>query len=104
MGSALLKLLGMKSGTPEELNHARGDLAEKGLVEVIKKVFDAASDKEVVVYQGPRIRVPGELIQYYQEKDIVIINKKTKTVYDIESKVTLAEKPGNKAVKQTLKL
>merc|ERR1719458_2186265 len=94
----------MKPGTPEELTHAKGDLAEKEVVEEIKKVFDAASDKEMVVYQGPRIRVPGELIQFYQEKDIVIINKKTKTVYNIESKAKLAERPGNKAVKQTLKL
>merc|ERR1712016_321721 len=92
----------MRPGPPEELTHAKGDLQE--LVEEIKKVFDAASDKEVVVYQGPRIRVPGELIQFYQEKDIVIINKKTKTVYNIESKSKLAERPGNKAVKQTLKL
>merc|ERR550525_843078 len=104
MGSAVLDLLGMKPGPPEELSHARGDLAEKELVEEIKKVFDAASDKEVVVYQGPRIRVPGKLIQFYQEKDVVIINKKTKTVYNIESKSKLAERPGNKAVKQTLKL
>merc|ERR1719458_1031267 len=94
----------MKPGTPEELTHAKGDLAEKEVVEEIKKVFDAASDKEMVVYQGPRIREPGKLIQFYQEKDIVIINKKTKTVYNIESKAKLAERPGNKAVKQTLKL
>merc|ERR550525_1399428 len=104
MGSAVLKPLDMKPGPPEELSHARGDLAEKELVEEIKKVFDAASDKEVVVYQGPRIRVPGELIQFYQEKDIVIVNKKTKTVYNIESKSKLAERPGNNAVKQTQKL
>merc|ERR1719458_1622658 len=94
----------MKPGTPEELTHAKGDLAEKELVEEIKKVFDAASDKEVGVYQGPRIREPGKLIQFYQEKDIVIVNMKTKTVYNIESKAKLAERPGNKAVKQTLKL
>ena len=104
MGSAVLKLLGMKPGPPEELSHAKGDLAEKELVEEIKKVFDAASDKEVVVYQGPRIRVPGELIQFYQEKDMVIVNKKTKTIYNIESKAKLAERPGNKAVKQIQKL
>ena len=29
MGSAVLEPLGMKPGTPEELSHARGDLAEK---------------------------------------------------------------------------
>merc|ERR1712016_586571 len=40
----------------------------------------------------------------YQEKDVVIVNKKTKTVYNIESKSKLAERPGYKAVKQTLKL
>ena len=39
-----------------------------------------------------------------QEKDVVIINKKTKTVYNIESKTKLADRPGKKAVGQTQKL
>ena len=35
---------------------------------------------------------------------MVIVNKKTKTICNIESKVKLADRPGNKAAKQTLKL
>ena len=84
--------------------HAKGDLVEKELRDELKNFFDAASDKEVVVYNGPWIRVPGKSIASYQENDCVIVNKKTKTVYNIESKSKLAERPGNKAVDQTHKL
>ena len=97
-GPAVLEQLGMKAGPAKEVPHAKGDLAEKELREELKKFYDSASDKEVVVYNGPWIRVPGESISSYQEKDCVIVNKNTKTVYNIESKAKLAERPGNKAV------
>ena len=103
-GPAVLQQLGMKAGPAKELPHAKGDLAEKELREELKKFYDAALDKEVVVYNGPQIRVPGKSKAFYQENDFVIVNKKTKTVYNIESKSKLAERPGNKAVDQTQKL
>ena len=103
-GPAVLEQLGMKPGPAKEVPHAKGDLAEKELRDELKKYYDSASDKEVVVYNGPWIRVPGKSIASYQEKDCVIVNKKTKTVYNIESKSKLAERPGNKAVEQTQKL
>merc|ERR1719367_803238 len=103
-GPAVLEKLGMKAGPAKELPHAKGDLVERELRGELKKFYDSASDKEVVVYYGPWIRVPGESISSYQEKDFVIVNKKTKTVYNIESKAKLAERPGKKAVEQTQKL
>ena len=103
-GTAVLEQLGMKGGPAKEVQHAKGDLVEKGLREELKKFYDSASDKEVIVYNGSWIRVPGESKASYQEKDFVIVNKNTKTVYDIESKAKLAERPGNKAVEQTQKL
>ena len=103
-GPAVLEQLDMKPGPAKEVPHAKGDSAEKELLEELKKFYASDSDKEVVVYQGPEIRVPGKTRASYQENDFVIVNKKTKTIYDIESKAKLAERPGNKAVDQTLKL
>ena len=103
-GPAVLQQLDMKPGPAKEVPHAKGDLAEKKLSEELKRFYASASDKEVVVYQGPEIRVPGKSKASYQENDFVIVNKKTKTIYNIESKSKLAERPGNKAVEQTLKL
>merc|ERR1719150_209538 len=54
----VLEELNMKPGPPVELTLAKGDLAEKELVEKIKEFFAASPDKEVVVYQGPQIRKP----------------------------------------------
>jgi len=103
-GPAVLEQLGMKAGPAKELPHAKGDLVERELRVELKKFFDSASDKEVVVYNGPWIRVPGKSLASYQENDFVIVNKNTKTVYNIESKSKLAERPGNKATEQTQKL
>ena len=104
MAQAVLELLGMEPGPAKEVPHAKGDLVEKELREELKKFYNSASDKEVVVYNEPWIRVPGKSIASYQENDFVIANKKTKTVYNIESKSKLAERPRNKAVDQTQKL
>ena len=76
----VLNELDMKSGSPVELTQAKGDLAEKELVQMIKDFFAASPDKEVVVYQGPQIRKPGKGKGQKQENDVVIINKRTKTV------------------------
>ena len=40
----------MKPGPPVELTQAKGDLAEKELVEKLKELFALSPDKEVVVY------------------------------------------------------
>ena len=99
-GSSVLEQMGMKPGTPKELQHARGDLVEKELFEELKRFYRASLDKEVVVYHGPVIRKPKESKAYYQESDFVIVNKNTKTVYDIECKTIMTGIVGKKAIKQ----
>ena len=99
----VLEELNMKPGPPVELTQAKGDLAEKELVEKIKEFFAASPDKEVVVYQGPQIRKPGKGKGQKQENDVVIINKRIKTVSVIESKTNLNGKTGADAVKQIKK-
>merc|ERR1711884_283013 len=96
----VLEELNMKPGPPVELTRAKGDLAEKELVEKIKEYFAASPQKEVVVYQGPQIRKPGKGKGQKQENDVVIINKRIKTVSVIESKTNLNVKTGADAAKQ----
>ena len=96
----ILEELDMKPGPPVELTLAKGDLAEKELVESLKEFFAASPDKEVVVYQGPQIRKPGKGKGQKQENDVVIINKRIKTVSVIESKTNLNGKTGADAAKQ----
>ena len=103
-GPAVLEQLGMKPGAPVEVTQAKGDLAEKELAEELKKFLDGSTDKEVVVFHGPEIRVPGKGKGHKQENDIVIINKRIKAVFVIESKTTLTEKIGGQAVEQTRRL
>merc|ERR1719336_1035369 len=90
----------MKPGPPVELTLAKGDLAEKELMSELKKFYTGTSDKEVVVYQGPQIRKPGKGKGQKQENDVVIINKRIKTVSVIESKTNLNVKTGADAAKQ----
>jgi len=96
----VLEELDMKPGPPVELTLAKGDLAEKELVESLKEYFASSPDKEVVVYQGPQIRKPGGGKGKKQENDVVIISKRTKTVSVIESKTNLNGKTGADAAKQ----
>ena len=106
MGQEALKLVGMKrskDGKPEEIDHVKGDLTEKELVVELKKFFASATEKGVVVLHGPWIRKPREVKAYYQEKDVLIVKKKTKTVYNIECKTRLAKRPGNNAIEQIQK-
>ena len=46
----VLEELNMKPGPPVEFTQAKGDLAEKELVEKLKELFALSPDKEVVVY------------------------------------------------------
>lgn len=85
-GPAVLEQLDMKAGPAKEAPRAKSDLAEQELRDELKKFYDSASDKEVVVYNGPWIRVPGKSIASYQEKDFVLVNKNTKTVYNYDLK------------------
>ena len=96
----VLEELDMKPGPPVELTLAKGDLAEKELMEKIKEYFAASPDKEVVVYQGPQIRKPGKGKGQKQENDVVIINKRLKTVSVIESKTNLSVNTGPDAADQ----
>ena len=90
---------------PGNMNVVKGDITEQELVEELHKFYGKAVDKEVVVYQGPELRIPGidkaKDDNWYRESDVVIVNKKTKTVYNIESKTILNDKTGGKAVEQT---
>merc|ERR1712012_670332 len=103
-GQAVLDEIRMKPGPPKEIQHAKGDLVEKELFKELKKFYSTASDQEVVVYHGPEIRKPGESKAFYQESDFVIVNKNSKSIYDIECKTTLTGIVGEKAIKQTQKL
>ena len=75
---------------PKEIHHAKGDHTEKELFQELKKFYSSTSDQEVVVYHGPEIRKPGESKAFYQESDFVIVNKNSKSIYDIECKTTLS--------------
>ena len=103
-GHLVLDQLDMKPGPAKEIQHAKGDLVEKELYKDLKKFYKKATDKETVVYHGPEIRKPGESRALYQESDFVIINKNTKSIYDIESKSTLTGIVAKRAIEQTQKL
>ena len=85
-----LQFLRMRAGT-EDLQVATGDLAEKELSEELHKFY---KNKEVVVFCGPKLRLPGKGKGDHQEFDFVIIDLKLKTVIGIESKQTLNMKTG----------
>merc|ERR1712020_483252 len=95
-----LQFLGMKKGT-EDLQVATGDLAEKELFEELHKCY---KKKKVVVFCGPKLRLPGKGKGDHQEFDFVIIDLKLKTVIGIESKATLNAKTGQSAAAQTQRL
>ena len=98
------RVVDVARGPPKEIQHAKGDLVEKELFQELKKFYSTASDKEVVVYHGPEIRKPGESKAFYQESDFVIVNKNSKSIYNIECKTTLTGIVGKKAIKQSQKL
>ena len=97
----------LEPGT-QDLQVAKGDIAEQELIEELHKFYAKAPDKEVVVYHGLELRIPGtdkaKDKRWKRENDVVIINKTKKTVYDIESKTTLNRTTGTKAVEQTEEL
>merc|ERR1719192_3314649 len=95
-----LQFLRMKVGT-EDLQVATRDHTEKELSEKLHKFY---KNKEVVVFCGPKLRLPGKGKGGQQEFDFVIINFKLKTVIGIESKATLNAKTGQSAAAQTQRL
>ena len=90
----------MKNGT-EDLQVAKGDLAEKELSEELHTFY---KNKEVVVLCGPKLKLPGTGKGNHQEFDFVIIDLKLKAIIGIESKATLNVKSGLSAATQTNKL
>merc|ERR1719336_2508978 len=95
-----LQFLGTKKGT-EDLQVATGDLAEKELSDELHKFY---KNKVLVVFSGPKLRLPGKGKGGRQEFDFVIIDLKLKTVIGIESKATLNAKTGQSAAAQTQRL
>ena len=99
LDSSTLQLLGMKQGT-EDSQVAQGDLAEK---ELSKELHSFYKNKKVVVFWGPKLRVPGKR-GGHQEFDFVIVDEELKTIIGIESKITLSARTGQNASAQTKKL
>merc|ERR1719458_856441 len=95
-----LQFLGMKQGT-EDSQVARGDLAEKELFQELKKFY---KNKKVVVFWGPKLRLPGKGKGSHQEFDFVIIDLELKAVIGIESKATLNANAAKSAAAQTQRL
>ena len=105
LDAAELQFLGMKQGT-EDSQVARGDLAEKELFQELKKFY---KNKKVVVFHGPKLRLPGKGKGSEQEFDFVVFDLELKAVIGIESKATLNLKTGvadkkSSAAAQTKKL
>ena len=88
LDASSLKLLEMKQGK-EDLQVARGDLVEKALFQELHKFY---KNNAVVVFWGPKLRLPGKDKGSHQEFDFVIIDLMLKAVIGIESKATLNEK------------
>merc|ERR550532_1622795 len=101
LDDSTLQILGMKPGTQKEtqdLNTARGDLVEKELFQKLKMFY---KNKKVVVFWGPKLRVPkGD----HQEFDFVIVDLELKAVIGIESKATLNGNAAKSAAAQTKRL
>merc|ERR1712223_1350269 len=95
-----LQFLRMRAGT-EDLQVATHDHAETELSEELHKFY---KNKEVVVFCGPKLRLPGKGKGDHQEFDFVIIDLKLKTAIGIESKQTLNMKTGQSAATQTQRL
>ena len=69
LGAAQLQFLGMKQGT-EDSQVARGDLGEKVLFQELKKFY---KNKKVVVFLGPKLRLPGKGKGSHQELSLIHI-------------------------------
>merc|ERR1719500_1993934 len=90
LDAAELQFLGMKQGTGDS-QVARGDFVEKELFEELNKFY---KNKKVVVFWGPKLRLPGKGKGSHQEFDFVIVDLELKAVIGIESKATLNVKTG----------
>ena len=61
----------------------------------------AVIDRKVVVFSGPKLRVPGKGKGGHQEFDFVVVDLELKAIIGIESKATLNAKTGQSAAAQT---
>ena len=95
-----LQFLQMKPGT-QDSHVARGDIAEKELFEELKKFYN---NRKVVVFWGPKLRLPGGGKGRVQEFDFVIVDMELKAIIGIESKDSLNKKTAKSAAAQTKKL
>ena len=100
LDKADLQFLEMRKGT-EDLQVAHGDLLEKKVLEELSLFYKKS---EVVVFHGPKLRLPGEGKGNHQEFDFVIIDLKLKVIIGIESKATLNVRTGQSAAAQTQRL
>ena len=80
---------------------ATGDLAEKELSDELLQFF---KKRKVVIFWGPKLRLPGKGKGGHQEFDFVIVDLELKAVIGIESKATLHENAAKSASGQTKKL
>ena len=74
LNEARLQYLRMKTGT-EDFQVAHGDIGEKKLFEVLKKFYKT---QKVVVFWGPKLRLPGKDKGSHQEFDFVVVDYKLK--------------------------
>ena len=95
-----LQFLQMKPGT-QDSHVARGDIAEKELFGELKKFY---KNRKVVVFWGPKLRLPGGGKGRVQEFDFVIVDMELKAIIGIESKDSLNKKTAKSAAAQTKKL
>ena len=95
-----LQLLGLKLGK-EDSQVVHGDLAENELFQELKMFY---KNKKVVVFWGPKLRLPGKGKGRVQEFDFVIVDLELMAVIGIESKATLNVKTGQSASAQTQRL
>merc|ERR1719500_1506438 len=100
LDAAELQFLGMKQGTGDS-QVARGDFVEKELFEELNKFY---KNKKVVVFWGPKLRLPSKGKGSHQEFDFVIVDLELKAVIGIESKATLNGNAAKSAAAQTQKL
>ena len=98
--AAELQFLGLKRGTVDS-QVAKGDLVEKELFEELREFY---KDKKVVIFHGPKMRLPGKGKGSQQEFDFVIFDLELKAVIGIESKATLNGNAAKSAAAQTQRL
>ena len=84
-----------------DLDTVRGNLIEEELFQELKQFY---KDKKVVVFWGPKLRLPGKAKGSHQEFDFVIVDLDLKAVIGIESKASLNKSSKGSAAAQTKSL